>query len=206
MFMGPLDASKPWNPRDVPGVFRFLQRAWRMLVDERTDGLSSWVVADADPDIEKALHKTIKKVGEDIDKMAFNTAISAMMEFVNEVYRTKRITSDQARRFILILAPFAPHLAEELWQRVQGHAWKGSLAYEPWPVFDEKLTTENEVEIPVQVNGKVVARISVARDADESVVRAAAMAADKVKERVGTGQIAKVIYVPGRMLNLVAKG
>ncbi len=211
MFMGPLEASKPWNPRDVPGVFRFLQRAWRMLVNEETGGPSAFLqsepatqvaVADA---IERLLNKTIKKVGEDIERLAFNTAISAMMEFVNEVYRAKSIHQDQAERFVLILAPFAPHLTEELWQRLRGPSWKTSLAYEPWPAFDPALVEENQVEIPIQVNGKIIARLTVSKTADEATVKSAAMEMPKVTERIGTAAIAKTIYVPGRMLNLVVK-
>ncbi len=211
MFMGPLEASKPWNPRDVPGVFRFLQRVWRMLVNEETGNPSAFLRSEpgaqatgADA-LELLLHKTIKKVGEDIERLAFNTAISAMMEFVNEVYRTKTLRQNQAERFVLILAPFAPHLAEELWQRLRGPAWKTSLAYEPWPAFDASLVEDDQVEIPVQVNGKIVARLTIAKTADEASVKSAALATPKVAERIGTATIAKTIYVPGRMLNLVVK-
>jgi leucyl-tRNA synthetase len=209
MFMGPLDASKPWNPRDVPGVFRFLQRVWRLVVDVESGQLSSMVV-DKKIDgplveLERRLHKTIKKVGEDIDRLAFNTAISTMMEFVNEAYRLKQIEKSQAERLVLILAPFAPHLGEELWQRLRGAAWKTSVAYEPWPTWDAAMVTEDEVEIPVQINGKLVSRMMVAKDASEESVRSAALKDVKVQERISGGQIAKIVYVPSRMLNLVVK-
>ncbi|RIK62838.1 MAG: leucine--tRNA ligase [Planctomycetota bacterium] len=207
MFMGPLDASKPWNPRDVPGVFRFLQRTWRLIVNEDTGGLSSFVAVGADPvdPLERALHKTIQKVTLDIERMAFNTAISAMMEFVNEAYRVKSIRKDQAERFVIVLSPFAPHLCEELWQRLRGAAWTGSVSKEPWPAWDEKLVVDDEVEIPVQVNGKVVARMMIAKDADEPTVKSAALALPKISERIGDAAIQKTIYVPGRMLNLVVR-
>ncbi|MBK8267161.1 MAG: leucine--tRNA ligase [Planctomycetes bacterium] len=208
MFMGPLEASKPWNPRDVPGVFRFLQRAWRMIINDETGEFSSMVAPrESEPNLalERTLHKTIKKVGEDIDRMAFNTGISAMMEFVNEVYRAKTIHPSQAERFTLILAPYAPHIAEELWQRLRGPAWKGSLAYEPWPTWDPAMAEESEVEIPVQVNGKMAGKVIVAKTADEAAVKTAALADEKVKGRVGAGSIVKTIYVPGRMVNLIVK-
>ena len=212
MFMGPLDASKPWNPRDVPGVFRFLQRVWRLIAGEG-EGLSSMVVdsettaSRAGPGavLEKALHATIKKVGTDIDRMAFNTAISAMMSFVNEAYRVGEIHRDQAQRFVLLLAPFAPHISEELWQRLAGKAWDDSLAYEPWPTHDDGLLVEEEIEIPVQVNGKLAGRITVAKDAGEEAVRTSAQANAKVAARLGDAAVIKTIYVPGRMMNLIVR-
>ncbi len=217
MFMGPLEASKPWNPRDVPGVFRFLQRAWRLIVDEDTGDLSSFVVGEPAQEsrpiamgrlpgadaLERSLHKTIQKVTQDIERMAFNTAISAMMEFVNEAYRAKAIRRDQAERFVLLLSAFAPHISEELWQRLRGSEWKGSVSKEPWPAWDEKLVVEDEVEIPVQVSGKVVARITIPRDASEETARNAAMANAKVAERLAGRTVAKTIFVAGRLLNLV---
>ena len=206
MFMGPLDASKPWNPRDVPGVFRFLQRSWRLIAGEEAGGLARTVsTGEQNADLERLLHKTIKKVSQDIERMAFNTAISAMMEFVNEAYRAGAIHRSQAERFVLILSPFAPLIAEELWQRLRGDGWKGSLMYEPWPAFDPALVTEDRIEIPVQVNGKVAGRVSVARDASREVIEAAALADAKVAARVAGMTIVKKIYVPGRMLNIVVK-
>jgi len=206
MFMGPLDASKPWNPRDVPGVFRFLQRSFRLIADVEGDGLCSRVTdGDENAELERSLHKTIKKVTDDLDRMAFNTAISAMMEFVNEAYRAKSIHKSQAERLVLLLSPFAPHLGEELWQRLRGKAWSGSLAYEPWPTYDEAMLVVEEIEIPVQVNGKLVSRVTVAKDADEQAVLAAAQADKKLTARTNGGTIVKTIYVPGRMLNLIVK-
>jgi len=206
MFMGPLEASKPWNPRDVPGVHRFLQRTWRLMAGA-DDGAVSDMVSDgpADPELERALHKTIKKVGEDIERLAFNTAISAMMEFVNAAYRAKGIARDQGERFVLILAPFAPHIAEELWQRLRGEKWNESLTYEPWPSYDAALLVEDEVEIPIQVNGKLAGRIRVPKDAEEAVIQEAALAEEKVAARLGGALPVKTIYVPGRLMNLIVK-
>jgi leucyl-tRNA synthetase len=209
MFMGPLEASKPWNPRDVPGVYRFLQRTWRMVVDEKTGGLSAMVADAAGPpagahaELERALHRTIRKVSEDIERLAFNTAISAMMEFVNEAYRLKTLRRDQAERFVLILSPFAPHLGEELWQRLRGPEWRTSLACEAWPRWDPAMVEEAQVEIPVQVNGKLAGRIVVAKDCPAAAAESAALADPKVREKVAGGQVKKAIYVPGRLLNLV---
>jgi leucyl-tRNA synthetase len=206
MFMGPLDASKPWNPRDVPGVFRFLQRSWRLIVGDGDGPISEAVTTGAiNEGLERVLHKTIKKVTDDIERMAFNTAISAMMEFVNEAYRAKGIHKSQAERFVLVLSPFAPHLAEELWQRLRGKDWKGSLAQEPWPTFDAALVVDKEIEVPVQVNGKMVTKIKVPKDASQDDIRKAALADAKVAERVSGGTIQREVYVPGRMLNLVVK-
>ncbi|MFQ5500857.1 MAG: class I tRNA ligase family protein, partial [Phycisphaerae bacterium] len=203
MFMGPLDASKPWNPRDVPGVFRFLQRTWRLIAG---DGQSSRVsVGEIDESLERSLHRTIKKVTEDIKRLAFNTAISAMMEFVNAAYRAKGLHKTQAERFVLLLAPFAPHLGEELWQHLRGKDWKGSLAYEPWPIYDDHLLVEQEIEVPVQVNGKLIGRVTVSKDADEQTVLAAAESHDRMSARIGDATIVKTIYVPGRMLNVIVK-
>jgi leucyl-tRNA synthetase len=212
MFMGPLEASKPWNPRDVPGVFRFLQRVWRLVIDEASGGLSSLVdTGDEDASseqfaaLERTLHKTIKKVSEDIERLALNTAIAAMMEFVNEAYRARSIHRSQAERFVLLLNVFAPHICEELWQRLRGEDWTGSVSAEPWPAYDAALVVEDQVEIPVQINGKLVSRIGIARDADEAAVKATALAEKNVAQRVAGKSVARTIYVPGRMINLVVR-
>jgi len=206
MFMGPLDASKPWNPRDVPGVFRFLRRTWRLIAGEEPGSLSPRVITgDVNADLERVLHKAIKKVTDDLERMAFNTAISAMMEFVNEAYRAKSIHKTQAERFVLLLSPFAPHLCEELWQRLRGDEWKESLATEAWPTFDASLVVDDQIEIPVQVNGKVAGRVTISKDASQDDVEQIAFADEKVKAKLGDATIVKKIYIPGRMLNVVVK-
>ena len=201
MFMGPLEASKPWNTRDVPGVHRFLNRVWRMILGaEDTDALLG--DAEADQDVERALHKLIQKVGDDLDALKFNTAIAAMMEFVNAVFKAARITADQAKRFVLVLSPLAPHIAEELWQRL-GH--EETLAYEPWPTYDEAMLAVETVELAVQVNGKIRARINVPAEAEESAVIEAAMSESAVAEAVEGKTVVKQIVVPGRLVNIVVQ-
>lgn len=204
MFMGPLEASKPWNPRDVPGVFRFLQRVWRLVVDPETGALSGKIGAAGGTDaIEKTLHKTIKKVTDDLGAMQFNTAISAMMEFVNEATRAETVRRDQLERFLLLLAPFAPHIAEELWQRLRGRDWTHSLAYEAWPTFDAALLTESEIEMAVQVNGKLAGTVRVPAGADQEQCESTALGDEKVKARIAGKPVRKVIVIAGKIVNIV---
>ena len=206
MFMGPLDASKPWSTRDIPGMFRFLSRVWRMVAgDEDADGNVTESLIDsgqADEDIERQLHKIIKKVGEDYDALKFNTAIAALTEFVNAVYRAGKVSTDQAKRFVLLLAPMAPHICEELW-RILGH--DKTLAYEPWPVFDEEMLAVDTLELPVQINGKLKGRITIAADATNDQILQAAKADPKVADAIEGKQMVKEIVVPNRMVNLVVK-
>jgi len=201
MFMGPLEASKPWNTRDVPGVHRFLKRVWRMVCgDEENPALLT--DGDGPAAIEKALHKLIKKVGEDYESMKFNTAIAALMEFVNEVYRSGEVGRSQAERFVLLLAPMAPHICEECWAAM-GH--DESLAHEDWPAYDETMLAQDTVELPVQINGKVRARIEVPADASQDDALEAALADERVKEHLAGKELVKKIAVPGRLINLVVK-
>jgi len=206
MFMGPLDASKPWNTRDIPGMHRFLRRVWRMIAgdDDGEGNVSEPLIADGDvdQDIERQLHGLVKKVGEDYQAMKFNTAIAAMTEFVNAVYRAGSVTHAQAERFVLLLSPMAPHICEELWQRL-GH--QSTLAYEPWPTFDEAMLAVDTVELPVQVNGKLRGRITVPADADDDQVIEAAKADPKVAAAIEGKLTLKEIVIPGRMVNLVVK-
>jgi leucyl-tRNA synthetase len=201
MFMGPLEASKPWNTRDVPGVHRFLHRVWRMIAGG--EDIQSLLIDEAGNEtVERALHKLIKKAGDDIEAMKFNTAIAAMMEFVNVVFKTGAISKTQAERFVPVLAPFAPHLAEELWQKL-GH--DESLTYEPWPEYNESLLVEDTAELAVQVNGKIRGLITVPADAAEDAIIEAALAEPKVAASVEGKTIVKKIVVPGRLVNLVVK-
>jgi leucyl-tRNA synthetase len=204
MFMGPLEASKPWNTRDVPGVHRFLQRVWRMI--RGGEDMAPLLTEDRDSDswtaIERALHKLIRKAGEDVEAMKFNTTIAAMMEFINAVYKAGSIGRGQAERFLLVLAPFAPHVAEELWQAL-GHGC--SLAYEPWPEYDQAMVVDATVELPVQINGRIRAKVSVPAGAPEADVIAAALADPRIAEAVAGKEIVKRIVVAGRLVNLVVK-
>ncbi len=213
MFMGPLDGSKPWNPRDVPGMFRFLRDCWRVFIEEdeskpnagnvRMNLLpsASELIGDKSESLERELHKTIKGVTHDFERMAFNTAISKLMVFKNKVQEdVTSLTRSQAKRFLLLLAPLAPHIAEELWSRMRHHH---SLAYEAWPTFDEALTQDAVKELAVQVNGKVKSRISVAATASEEDVKKLALEA--VAADVAGKTVAKVIVVQGRLVNIVVK-
>lgn len=203
MFMGPLEATKPWSMRGVEGVYRFLGRVWRLFIDDRADDMKlNDTVKDVEPDKEtlRKLHQTIKKVTEDLDEMRFNTAIAAMMEFTNHVTRLAAKPQAALNTFVLLLAPFAPHLAEELWSAL-GH--KDTLAYEPWPTFDPALTRADTVDIAVQVNGKLRAKITVPADADEETIKAAALADDKIRALLEGKQIRKTIVVPGKLVNFV---
>ncbi|MBN1942991.1 MAG: class I tRNA ligase family protein [Phycisphaerae bacterium] len=204
MFMGPLEASKPWNTRDVPGVFRFLQRVWRMTLGDKANGITPLIdeQADESPDIEKALHRLIKKVAEDVEAMKFNTAIAAMMDFVNNCYRAQTITKDQALRFVRVLNPFAPHITEEIAEQL---GRPESLAYEPWPTFDEEMIEEETVKVPVQINGKVRSRVSVPSDADDETMIELALADRKIAPQVAGKKIVKQVVVSGRLVSLVVK-
>jgi leucyl-tRNA synthetase len=205
MYMGPLADSKPWNPKDVPGVFRFLQRSWRLVVPEFAEkgNVHEWLRSDRadDPELEKALHRTIHKVDGDIERLAFNTAIAAMMIFVNEATKAMdRLSRSQLRRFAQILQPFAPHLAEELWERLGG---QGLLSHASWPVVDGKLLVDDEVEIAVQVLGKLRGRAMVPNGCGNDVALAAARVA--VASFLEGKAVVKEIVVPGKLVNFVVK-
>ncbi len=195
MFMGPLEAVKPWNTRGVEGVFRFLKKSWRLVVEGE--------LADdpLDRNHMRILHFTIKKVGEDTDTLNFNTAISQMMIFVNEFSKLPRMPRDAATAFVKLLSPYAPHVAEEMWASL-GHT--ASIAYEPWPVHDESLTKAEEVDVLVQVLGKPKAHLMMSPEASEEQMRAAALAVPEVAEAIKGKTVRKVVCVPGRLVNIVA--
>jgi len=201
MFMGPLEASKPWNMSGVEGVHRFLGKVWRAIVDEETGKVVS-AIADADLDEEtgRLLHRTIKKVGEDIEQFAFNTAISQMMIFINHLGKLKVRPKEAVEKLVQVLSPFAPHMAEELWQKLGNDE---RLAYYPWPGFDEELTKEKELELAVQVLGKIKDRIVVGADASEDAIREKALASEKVIAAIGERQVRKVIVIKSRLVNIV---
>jgi leucyl-tRNA synthetase len=206
MFMGPLEATKPWSMQGVSGVANFLGRVWRMIVDDKAETLAlSGAVLDAAPDEEelRTLHRTLKAVTDDLAKLSFNTAIARMMEFTNFFTGRDRRPRAVLEPFVLVLSPFAPHIAEELWH-VLGH--KSTLAYEPWPQYDNSLLVETSIELPVQINGKVRGKIVVPADADPSAVLAAAKAESRISEQLAGKQIVKEIVVPGRLVSFVVKG
>jgi leucyl-tRNA synthetase len=192
MFMGPLEQVKPWQMSGIKGVRGFLERAWGVVTGELTDSI--------DDETKRALHKTIKKVTDDIEAMRFNTAISAMMIFVKQLGSRTAVPREAARALALLLSPFAPHLGEEMWQTLGGAE---SLAYAPWPTFDPALVKDDVLEIGVQVNGKVRSTITLAVDATEAAAREAALADPKVVQHIGDKSIKKVVYVAGRILNFI---
>jgi leucyl-tRNA synthetase len=204
MFMGPLEATKPWSMRGVEGVYRFLGRVWRLFVDERSeeDARLAESVKDVPPEREtlRKLHQTIQKVTGDLDGMRFNTAIAAMMEFTNHLTPLAVRPRSALEPFVLLLSPFAPHLAEELWH-ILGH--EETLAYEPWPAFDPALVKEDSIEVPVQVNGKVRLRLTAPADVDEATLKALALADPKVHELLAGKEPRKVIVVPKKLVNIV---
>jgi leucyl-tRNA synthetase len=201
MFMGPLEAVKPWSMQGLEGVHRFLQRVWRLVVDGETGNLSNNVKdVGADEATTRLLHQTIKKVGGDIETFNFNTAISAMMIFINHLAKQAVVPRAVLEPFILILSPFAPHIAEELWQKL-GH--NKTLAYQPWPEFDPELVKEVEVELAIQVNGKIKDRIVVSAQADEESIKQKALASERVIAALAGKQPKKVIVIKSRLVNIV---
>ena len=203
MFMGPLEATKPWSMDGVSGVHGFLNRVWRMIVDERSDTMQlSASVCDTQPTEEqnRILHKTIQAVTEDIRNLEFNTPIARMMECTNFFTKQTQRPKEVMEKLVLLLSPFAPHIAEELWQ-ILGQP--ETLAYESWPTFDESLLVEAEIEIPVQVNGKLRAKIRVPADATQDAILAAARENPRIAELIEGKKISKVVVVPGRMVNFV---
>ncbi|HEX4413397.1 MAG TPA: leucine--tRNA ligase [Lacipirellulaceae bacterium] len=206
MFMGPLEASKPWSMQGVNGVFSFLGRVWRLIIDDRAEStqLNASIVDRLPNDEEnRILHQTIGAVTDDIAKLSFNTAISRMMEFTNHFTAASERPRAAMEKFVLLLSPFAPHVAEELWQAL-GH--KDSLAYEPWPEFEPSLAKEDSVEVPVQINGKVRAKITVSADATEDEIKTVAFADPRIAEQIAGKQIVKTFVAKGRLVNLVVKG
>jgi leucyl-tRNA synthetase len=198
MFMGPLEAVKPWSTRGVEGVTRFLERVWRLMVNE--EGRISSAVVETVPALEhqRLLHHTIKKVTEDIDALRFNTAISQMMVFTNEMTKAEQRSRAILDPFVLILAPFAPHLAEELWEML-GH--QPSVSQQPWPIFDPALTVSDRLTIPIQVNGKLRGKLDVGADATPDQIKELARA--QVAEWLQGKEITKLIYVGKKLINFV---
>jgi leucyl-tRNA synthetase len=193
MFMGPLEAVKPWQTSGIEGVRRFLDRVWNVCTGEVVEG-------EIDAETKKLLHKTIKKVGEDIETLRFNTAVSSMMILVKQLGSLKAVPHEAARTLTLLVSPFAPHIGEELWHRLGA---RESLAYEPWPEFDAALVKDDVLELGVQVNGKMRGTVQLSVDADEATAREAALLEPKVRAQVEGKTIKKLIYVPGKIINLI---
>lgn len=202
MFMGPLEEMKPWSTRGVEGVFRFLNRVWRLFIEE--SGALEQALSDDDPDVdlERVFHETVRKVGEDIEGLRFNTAIAQLMIFVNEATKQEARPMKLLEPFVLILAPFAPHIAEELWAKL-GHA--GSLAYEPWPAYDRAKLVRATVEIVLQVNGKVRGRIEAEKDTPEKDLERRALQDDNIRRHTQGKTVIKTIVVKNKLVNIVVR-
>ena len=196
MFMGPLEVSKPWSKNGVEGAKRFIQRVWNFFTEAEN------LTDDNDGSLTKVYHQTVKKVTDDYEKLAFNTAISQMMIFVNAVYKNGKCPKEYAEGLIKMLSCITPHMGEEIWS-IMGH--NDTIAFEQWPVYDEELCKEDTIEIVVQINGKVKAKLNIAVDADKDSVMEMAMSDEKVKESIDGKTIVKQIYVPNKLVNIVAK-
>lgn len=215
MFMGPLEAIKPWNENGVEGSYRFLHRVWRLFINEATGALNNKIVdGTSTKEVGKGIggtsildksfictwHKTIKKVTEDVEGFRFNTAISQLMIFINEAYKTDVLPRQAMENFVQLLSPFAPHIAEELWHRL---GYCKSITYVPWPTYNKSFTVDKEAEIVIQINGKIVCRANIAADADEAAMQQKAISLANVQNAIRGKTIRKVIAVKGRLINMV---
>lgn len=198
MFMGPIDAAKPWDPKGIEGAKKFLDRVWRLYVDEDK------IKEEENKNLEKVYHQTVKKVTEDFETMNFNTAISQMMIFINAVYKENVFPKEYAESFLKLLNPIAPHMTEELWNVALHH--DGTIAYETWPAFDASKIVDDAFEMVVQVNGKVRGKITVRMDTDKEAMEKLAFEIDNVKAHTNGKEIVKVVVVPKKLVNIVVKG
>ena len=198
MFMGPLEASKPWSQAGVEGAKKFLDRVWRLYTEE------SNIIDEDNKNLEKIYHETVKNVTKDYEKLSFNTAISFLMVFVNAVYKDKNFPRKYAEGFIKLLNPIAPHITEELWNKVLGH--DNTIAYEPWPTYDESKLVQTEFNIAVQVNGKLRGTITVDVNDSEEVIKQKALLNENVKKHVEGKEIVKIIVIKNKIVNIVVKG
>lgn len=202
MFMGPLDAAIAWSTNGLDGSRRFLDRVWRLLVDDNGELSSKVQTIEEMKGLDKIYHQTVKKVTEDFEALRFNTAISQMMVFINECYKADSIPQKYVEGFVKLLSPICPHMTEELWQIITGS--NQSIAYEAWPAYDEAKLVDDEVEIVIQINGKVKAKLMVPADANKDALEQIAMEDNQVKEQIDGKQVRKVIAVPGKLVNIVA--
>ncbi len=195
MFMGPFGQTINWSTKGVQGCYRFLNRVWQLFNQSKKIGKKT------DQELLSKLHQLIKKVGDDLESMKFNTAIAAFMEFSNYWAEDKRaLSKGEAEIFLRLLAPFAPHISEELWDKFGHHK---SIFLEKWPQYDEKLIEEETWQLVIQINGKVRDKIEVSKSASEKEIKELALSQEKVKKWLGNQQPKKVIYIPNRLINLV---
>lgn len=202
MFMGPLEQVKPWNTKSVGGVYKFLNRLWNLVIDQsgNIQGKITKIASEDTLAIEKTLHRTIKKVTEDIEQMKFHTAISALMIFLNEASEASAVPKRVLEQYLLLLAPFAPHLAEELWQRLGNNT---TLAFESWPTYDEAMAKQDKVTIAIQINGKLRDTVEAQADIDKDSLLTLAKEQQKIQGFLVGKQIRKEIVIPGRLVNIV---
>ncbi len=196
MFMGPLEASKPWSEQGVEGARRWIERVWRLIMESPEK-----ITEQPTPELDYVYNYTVKKVSEDIDTLNFNTAISQMMIFINECYKAEKVNRDMIINFIKLLSPIAPHVCEEMYSHYTG---KETLAYESWPSYDERKLVVAEIEVAVQVNGKMRGKVIVSKDASQDEVQAEAVKVPAVEGQISGKTIRKVIYVAGKLINIVA--
>ena len=200
MFMGPLDASIAWSENGLEGSRKFLDRVWRLIVDE--DGkMRDHITNINDGSLTKVYNQTVKKVTEDMEQLHLNTAISQMMVFVNEAYKVEALTYEYVEGFVQLLAPIAPHISEELWA-ILGH--DEDISYVAWPTYDEEALIENEIEVILQVNGKVRSKVMVAIDLAKDELEKIALADEHIQRNIEGKTIRKVIVVPNKLVNIVA--
>lgn len=201
MFMGPLDGSIAWSTNGLDGARRFLERIWRLYVNEETGKLNEKIQATkGDESFLRAYHQTVKKVTEDMSEMRFNVAISQMMVFINEGYKQDVLPRDLMEGFVKMLSPITPHLAEELWNKL---GYEETISYEQWPTYEEAYLVENEIEVVAQINGKVRAKLIIPADASREQMQELALADDKIKAAINDKTVRKVIAVPGKLVNIV---
>jgi leucyl-tRNA synthetase len=201
MFMGPLDKAKPWQTKGLQGCSRFINKLWNKVCS--SDGLSENITSDtAESETIKLKHQTIKKVSDDIENLHFNTAISQMMIFTNHLNTLKSINREILQTFAQLLAPFIPHTAEDIWQRLGN---ENSITFEQWPEYDEELAKENIISIAIQVNGKLRANIEIDANTEKGDVLQLAKENDRIDNYIGGKKLIKEIYIPGRLINFVVK-
>ena len=193
--MGPLEVSKPWNTKGLIGVSRFLEKVWAMGEKPLTND-------EPTPELRKLLHKTIKKVTEDTENLCFNTAISQMMIFVNDAAKLNAIPTSLMKDFVKLIYPYAPHLGEELWQKLGN---KDTITYEPWPQYNEEFCKDDSCNIVVQINGKIRDKFEIALNTEKDVLQAKALETDGAKKFLEGKEIVKIIVVPNKLVNIVAK-
>jgi leucyl-tRNA synthetase len=209
MFLGPLEATKPWSTSGVEGVYRFLARVWRLVMDEDQEG--QWQLSSALGNIDlssrqqKVVHSTIKKVSEDLESLSFNTAIAQMMIFVNEFTGAERRPVEAVRILLTLLSPFAPHLTEELWSHLGSKfaEFVGMACQQSWPVWRDEFLAQEEVEIVIQINGKLRDKVTVKKDSGKAELEQVALASLRVQEAARDKVIRKIIVVPNKVVNVV---